>query len=83
MKTIEQLQKINDSPIHSSRKDSPVKSHVIIGAIAGGGKGAAIGAAVGAGAGTAVQAATKGQQIQIPPETKLDFTLKAPITVTM
>ena len=55
----------------------------IIGAIAGKGKGAAIGAAVGAGAGTAVQAATKGEQIQIPPETKLDFALKAPITVSM
>jgi len=55
----------------------------LIGAIAGKGKGAAIGAAVGAGAGTAVQAATKGEQIQIPAETKLDFTLKVPITVTM
>ncbi len=55
----------------------------LIGAIAGHGKGAAIGAAVGAGAGTAVQAATKGQQIQIPSETKLDFTLKTPLTVTM
>jgi hypothetical protein len=55
----------------------------LIGAIAGKGKGAAIGAAVGAGAGTAVQAATKGQQVQIPPETKLDFTLKVPLTVTM
>jgi hypothetical protein len=55
----------------------------LIGAIAGKGKGAAIGAAVGAGAGTAVQGATKGQQIQIPAETKLDFTLRAPITVTM
>ncbi len=55
----------------------------LIGAIAGHGKGAAIGAAVGAGAGTAVQAATKGQQVQIPSETKLDFTLKTPLTVTM
>jgi hypothetical protein len=55
----------------------------LIGAIAGKGKGAAIGAAVGAGAGTAVQASTKGQQVQIPAETKLDFTLKAPLTVTM
>jgi hypothetical protein len=55
----------------------------LIGAIAGKGKGAAIGAAVGAGAGTAVQAATKGQQVQIPSETKLDFALKAPITFTM
>ncbi len=55
----------------------------LIGAIAGHGKGAAIGAAVGAGAGTAVQASTKGQQVQIPAETKLDFSLKAPLTVTM
>ena len=55
----------------------------LIGAIAGKGKGAAIGAAVGAGAGTAVQASTKGQQVQIPSETKLDFTLKVPFTVTM
>ena len=55
----------------------------LIGAIAGHGKGAAIGSVVGAGAGTAVQGATKGQQIQIPAETKLDFTLKSPLTVTM
>lgn len=55
----------------------------LIGAIAGRGKGAAIGAAVGAGAGTAVQVATKGEQVRIPPETKLDFALKVPLTVTM
>jgi hypothetical protein len=55
----------------------------LIGAIAGKGKGAAIGAAIGAGAGTAVQASTKGEQVKIPPETKLDFTLKSPLTVTM
>jgi hypothetical protein len=55
----------------------------LIGAIAGRGKGAAIGGAVGAGAGTAVQASTKGEQVQIPPETKLDFTLKSPLTLTM
>ncbi len=55
----------------------------LIGAIAGRGKGAAIGAAIGAGAGTAVQAATHGQQVRIPPETKLDFILKTPITLTL
>jgi hypothetical protein len=55
----------------------------LIGAIAGKGKGAAIGGAIGAGAGTAVQASTKGEQVQIPPETKLDFTLKSPLTLTM
>ncbi|HYM78844.1 MAG TPA: BON domain-containing protein [Candidatus Dormibacteraeota bacterium] len=53
----------------------------IIGAIAGGGKGAAIGAAAGAGAGGAVQAASKSQQIKLPSETVLNFTLQQPITV--
>ena len=55
----------------------------LIGAIAGKGKGAAIGAAIGAGAGTAVQVMTKGEQVKIPPETQLQFSLKAPITVIM
>lgn len=55
----------------------------LIGAVAGKGKGAAIGAAIGAGAGTAVQAATKGEQVRIPSETKLDFTLKSPLTLSL
>jgi len=54
----------------------------LIGGLAGGGKGAAIGAGVGAGGGTAVQAMTKGQQVKIPSETRLDFTLHAPVAVT-
>jgi len=54
----------------------------IIGGIAGGGKGAAIGATVGAGAGTGVSAATKGQQIKLPPETVLTFNLQRSVTVT-
>lgn len=53
----------------------------IIGALAGGGKGAAIGAAAGAGVGGGVQAATKAQQIKLPSETVLNFTLQSPITV--
>jgi hypothetical protein len=53
----------------------------IIGALAGGGKGAAIGAAAGGGLGGGVQAATKGQQIKLPSETILNFTLQAPLTV--
>jgi len=53
----------------------------IIGAIAGGGKGAAIGSAAGAGVGGGVQAASKSQQIKLPSETVLNFTLQAPITV--
>jgi hypothetical protein len=55
----------------------------IIGAIAGGGKGAAIGAAAGAGAGGVYQASTSGKQVKIPSETKLDFQLEQPITVTV
>ena len=54
----------------------------IIGGLAGGGKGAAIGAGVGAGGGTAVQALTHGQQVKIPSETRLDFTLHDPVSVT-
>lgn len=54
----------------------------LIGALAGGGKGAAIGAVAGAGAGTGINAATRGQQVQIPSETLLTFQLQSPITVT-
>ena len=53
----------------------------IIGAIAGGGKGAAIGAAAGAGAGTGAQAITKGQKVQFPTESVLNFHLASPVTV--
>jgi len=55
----------------------------LIGAIAGRGKGAAIGSVAGAGTGTAVEAGTHGQQVKIPSETKLDFTLKSPVTITV
>ena len=55
----------------------------LIGAIAGGGKGAAIGAGVGAAGGGVYQAATKGKQVRIPSETKLDFQLDQPVTVTV
>jgi len=50
-----------------------------IGAIAGGGKGAAIGALAGGGAGTAGAAATGVEQLTIPAETPLAFTLRAPV----
>jgi hypothetical protein len=53
----------------------------IIGALAGGGKGAAIGTAAGAGVGGGAQAASKSQQIKLPSETVLNFTLQAPVTV--
>ena len=55
----------------------------LIGGIFGHGKGAAIGSVAGAGAGTAVQVSTQGEQVKVPTETKLDFTLKDPVTVAM
>ena len=54
----------------------------IIGAIAGRGRGAAIGSVAGAGTGAAVEARTHGQQVKIPSETKLNFTLKNPVAIT-
>jgi hypothetical protein len=51
----------------------------IIGALAGGGRGAAIGAASGAAVGGGAQVLTKGQQVKIPSETRLTFTLQQPI----
>jgi hypothetical protein len=53
----------------------------IIGGIAGGGKGAAIGAGAGAGAGTVAQVATHGQQVKIPTETRLTFTLEQAVRI--
>ena len=53
----------------------------LIGAIAGGGKGAAIGAGSGAAIGAGSQVAMHGSNIHIPSETKIDFTLKQPITI--
>ena len=54
----------------------------LIGALAGGGKGAAIGAGVGAAAGTGVQGVTHGEAVRLAPETRLDFRLQSPLTVT-
>jgi hypothetical protein len=51
----------------------------IIGALAGGGRGAAIGAASGAAVGGGAEILTKGQQVKIPSETRLTFTLQQPI----
>ncbi len=53
----------------------------VIGAIAGGGKGAAIGAGVGAGAGTAVQVVTRGDQVHVPSETLLEFSIDRPVSM--
>jgi hypothetical protein len=48
----------------------------IIGAIAGGKKGAAIGAAIGAGAGGGTVLATKGKEVEFPPEQRFSFKLE-------
>ncbi len=53
----------------------------IIGAIAGGGKGAAIGAGVGGGVGAGSETVTKGDQVKVPSETLLDFTLQQDASV--
>ncbi|HKV77641.1 MAG TPA: hypothetical protein VJP02_05860 [Candidatus Sulfotelmatobacter sp.] len=53
----------------------------LIGGLAGGGKGAGIGALAGAGAGTAVAASKKGQQLQIPTESLLEFRLQQPVSL--
>jgi hypothetical protein len=53
----------------------------IIGAIAGGGKGAAIGAGVGGGVGAGSETITKGDQVKVPSETLLDFTLQQDVSI--
>jgi hypothetical protein len=53
-----------------------------IGAIAGGGKGAAIGAGIGGAAGAGTVAATRGKEVVLPVETRLDFRLSSAVTLT-
>jgi len=53
----------------------------IIGAIAGHGKGAAIGAGTGAAVGAGSEVITKGDQVKIPSETMLEFTLKQEVSI--
>jgi outer membrane lipoprotein SlyB len=55
----------------------------LIGGLAGGGAGALIGSAVGAGAGTAGAAATGKKDITLPAETRLNFRLQQPVSVTV
>jgi hypothetical protein len=55
----------------------------IIGAAAGGGAGAAIGAGAGAAGGAVWNGVTHGKKVRIPSETKLDFQLEQPVTITV
>lgn len=83
-----------DFPLHTSRVERVGPPHkkrnafligggaglgAAIGAIAGGGKGAAIGGLAGAGAGTAGAAATGKEQLAIPAESALIFTMRSPV----
>jgi hypothetical protein len=54
----------------------------IIGALAGGGEGAAIGAGVGAGVGAGSETITKGDQVKVPSESLIDFTLQQELSIT-
>ena len=76
--------------VGSSRSASTAKkvgggaiAGALLGGLLGGGRGAAIGAGVGAGGGAVYQGATKGKQVKIPSETKLDFQLSQPVTITV
>lgn len=53
----------------------------LIGGIAGGGTGAAIGALAGAAGGTAIAASKKGEQLNIPPESLLEFRIEQPVSL--
>jgi hypothetical protein len=53
----------------------------ILGGIFGGGKGAAIGAGAGGALGAGANGVTRGQQVQIPSESVVRFTLTSPVTV--
>lgn len=84
------LTSIKSETVYSSRVTREGKSHTksnvtkigggaaagaLIGGLAGGGKGAAIGTVAGAGAGTGVAAATGKEEVTIPAESVLTFTI--------
>lgn len=53
----------------------------LLGAVTGGGTGGLIGALAGAAAGTAVQVLTRGNQVQVPAETVMNFQLQQPLVL--
>jgi len=83
--TSDTFQSVGSSEGKKTAKQTGIGAGIgaVIGAIAGGGKGAAIGAGVGGGAGAATAAITKGEQVRIASEEKLDFKLADSVTVTV
>jgi outer membrane lipoprotein SlyB len=55
----------------------------LLGAIAGGGKGAAIGALAGGAAGAAGQSVTRGHDVRVPAESILTFRLDEPLRMAV
>jgi hypothetical protein len=53
----------------------------LLGAIAGGGKGAAIGALAGGATGAGAQVLTKGDHVRVPAETVLNFRLESSVNL--
>jgi hypothetical protein len=53
----------------------------IIGGVADGGQGAAVGAGIGAGAGAGSEIITGGDQVKVPSETLIDFTLQQDVSI--
>src|SRR5271170_5271652 len=53
----------------------------IIGGVADGGQGAAVGAGIGAGAGAGSEIITGGDQVKVPSETRIDFTLEQDVSI--
>ncbi len=53
----------------------------LVGGLVGHGKGAAVGAAAGAGAGTGAQYMTNAAPVIIAPETRINFTLRTPVSI--
>jgi hypothetical protein len=72
----------------TSRRDDATKVGAgagigaVIGAIAGGGRGAGIGAAVGGAAGAGDVLLTRGKPATLATETRINFRLSAPVTIT-
>ncbi len=91
VQTRDQTLQISTSPVvrqgKARGKNTAVKAGggallgTLIGALAGGGRGALVGAAAGAGVGAGANAVTRGEQVQIPSESVLHFTLSEPVTV--